>query len=113
MSNEDKNTESSSLPYEAQCAPNKEDERSLWDRFWAGYSPILFGNEEEQRAARERLGRSMKKEAYGMVGGYVDVLTILPPKIPTNVGTFITDIPMGLNSIEQLREGYLKHINKK
>jgi len=88
------------------------EDRSLWERILAGYSPLLFGNEEEQRQARQRLHNSLKKEADALAGGYVEMLTIVPKKIPTSLGGWIIDNATSIGpeggAGDEIRKSFIK-----
>ena len=87
------------------------EDRSTWDRFWAWYSPLLFGNDEERNAARDSLHRSLKKEAEALAGGYVDAMTIL--SVPTSMGTWATESLIDSDRSNDSRENFLRYKNNK
>lgn len=94
-----------SLPYEAQCTLNKEkdDKRSLIRRIAATLYPFAFGNDEEYRAAIQRLHNSLAKETRALAGGTVEIMT-LPTAIPTTAGFGITDEILDFEALSRLRD---------
>lgn len=74
------------------------DQRPWWKRALAWYSPLIFGNDQERRAKKQSLHRSLEKSARGMAYGFADALTVMPQGLPDN----------GIDASGKLRESVSK-----